>query len=568
MKLFFLFILFNYSLSLIVFPLKTRENEAEKYKSPINQTKISIDDYLYHIINHYEFVSEIEAGTPKQKVEVTFDFYDDYLTLLGHVTSEDPYFYNMSTTYVELIKDDPNCNIQVLSRYTIQEILYLKNGFYSNLNDFISSKDEIPHNFTIIFSKVLPKINYQQSSYKYISSNGFDIGILVNTRYNDDHGIYKPFLNELREQGYMENQLHFIYFFDKYVPSFYNKTYKNLYEALIVFGKHPHELLPDKYDIKNLSWTDTYLSYSEYIDYENIEWGFSFNQVYIDWGDNKKVDITYLRSVFDLNVEFILPPFQYYEKIKEFFDPLKDICFSVRNTRNINRDGNIYRMIYCNYEEFGKNHIKTFPRLVFRLDDLNEEFEFTYEDLFKPVYNNKYYLFLIFMRSASSPSDMVKDPPTWYLGRMFLKKYQFVFDALNKKIGYYKVNINEDQESDSTTDEKTDEITDSPKEEEDEKGKETDDSKEKEEATDDNGETTDDKNKKTDESNNNLKEDKTTDIIFAVLFFVVLFIIFVAAAILCYKWLNNKDKRKKRANELIDDAEYNPEAKEEEKIIN
>ena len=568
MKLFFLFILFNYSLSSIVFPLKTRENEAEKYKSPINQTKISIDDYLYHIINHYEFVSEIEAGTPKQKVEVTFDFYDDYLTLLGHVTSEDPYFYNMSTTYVELIKDDPNCNIQVLSRYTIQEILYLKNGFYSNLNDFISSKDEIPHNFTIIFSKVLPKINYQQSSYKYISSNGFDIGILVNTRYNDDHGIYKPFLNELREQGYMENQLHFIYFFDKYVPSFYNKTYKNLYEALIVFGKHPHELLPDKYDIKNLSWTDTYLSYSEYIDYENIEWGFSFNQVYIDWGDNKKVDITYLRSVFDLNVEFILPPFQYYEKIKEFFDPLKDICFSVRNTRNFNKDGNIYRMVYCDYEEFGKNHIKTFPRLVFRLDDFNEEFEFTYEDLFKPVYNNKYYLFLIFMRSASSPSDMVKDPPTWYLGRMFLKKYQFVFDALNKKIGYYKVNINEDQESDSTTDEKTDEITDSPKEEEDEKGKETDDSKEKEETTDDNGETTDDKNKKTDESNNNLKEDKTTDIIFTVLFFVVLFIIFVAAAVLCYKWLNNKDKRKKRANELIDDAEYNPETKEEEKIIN
>jgi hypothetical protein len=225
-------------------------------------------------------------------------------------------------------------------------------------------------------------------------------------------------------------------------------------------------------------------------------------------------------------------------------------------------------MVYCDYEEFGKNHIKTFPRLVFRLDDFNEEFEFTYEDLFKPVYNNKYYLFLIFMRSASSPSDMVKDPPTWYLGRMFLKKYQFVFDALNKKIGYYKVNINEDQESDSTTDEKTDEITDSPKEEEDEKGKETDDSKEKEETTDDNGETTDDKNKKTDESNNNLKEDKTTDIIFTVLFFVVLFIIFVAAAVLCYKWLNNKDKRKKRANELIDDAEYNPETKEEEKIIN
>ena len=164
MKLLLLFILFNYSLSLIVFPLKTRENDAEKYNSPINQTKIPIDKYLYHILNNFEFVSEIEAGTPKQKVEGTFDFYDDYLTLLGHTTSEDPYFYNMSTTYIELIKDDPKCNIQVYNRYTIKEILYLKNGFYSNLNDFISSKNEIPHNFTIIFSKALPKINYQQSS--------------------------------------------------------------------------------------------------------------------------------------------------------------------------------------------------------------------------------------------------------------------------------------------------------------------------------------------------------------------------------------------------------------------
>ena len=568
MKLLLLFILFNYSLSLIVFPLKTRENDAEKYNSPINQTKIPIDKYLYHILNNFEFVSEIEAGTPKQKVEVTFDFYDDYLTLLGHTTSEDPYFYNMSTTYIELIKDDPKCNIQVYNRYTIKEILYLKNGFYSDLKDFISSKNEIPHNFTIIFSKALPKINYQQSSYKYISSNGFDIGILVNTRYNDDHGIYKPFLNELREQGYLENQTHFIYFFDKYVPSINNKINKNLYEALIVFGKHPHDLLPDKYDIKNLSWTDTYLSYSEYIDYENIEWGFSFNQVYIDWGDNKKDDITYLRSVFDLNVEYILPPFEFYEKIKAFFDPLREICFSERNTRSINRDGNIYLMVYCNYEEFGKNYIKTFPRLVFHLDDFNEEFEFTYEDLFKPVYDNKYYLFLIFMRSASSPSEMVKDPPTWYLGRLFLKKYQFVFDALNKKVGYYKVNINEDEESDSTSDEKTDDTTDSPKEDEDETIPESDDTKEKEETTDNNNDSTDDNNKKTDEGNINLKKDRTTDIIFAVLFFVVLAIIFIAAAVLCYKWLNNKDKRKKRANELIDDAEYNPENPEDQKIIN
>ena len=80
--------------------------------------------------------------------------------------------------------------------------------------------------------------------------------------------------------------------------------------------------------------------------------------------------------------------------------------------------------------------------MVLQLNDFNETFEFTYKDLFKPVYDNKYYLFVLFMRKMRA-SDILKDPPSWILGRMFLQKYQFVFDALNKKVGYYKVSQTE-----------------------------------------------------------------------------------------------------------------------------
>ena len=104
------------------------------------------------------------------------------------------------------------------------------------------------------------------------------------------------------------------------------------------------------------------------------------------------------------------------------------------NMRLSIKDGNTYRMIYCDYEQFGE-YLETFPKLVFEIKDLNEAFEFSYEDLFKPIYDNKYYLFLIFMRCVST-ADIAKQPPTWTLGRLFLKKYQFVFDALNKKVGY------------------------------------------------------------------------------------------------------------------------------------
>ena len=65
MKFIFLFLLLNYSLSLIVFPFKVRENDAKKYISPINTTQIPILDYLYHILNDHEFISEIEVGNPR-----------------------------------------------------------------------------------------------------------------------------------------------------------------------------------------------------------------------------------------------------------------------------------------------------------------------------------------------------------------------------------------------------------------------------------------------------------------------------------------------------------------------
>ena len=50
LPLFTLFIILNYSLSLIVFPFKVRENDRITYESPINKTKIPILKYLNHIL--------------------------------------------------------------------------------------------------------------------------------------------------------------------------------------------------------------------------------------------------------------------------------------------------------------------------------------------------------------------------------------------------------------------------------------------------------------------------------------------------------------------------------------
>ena len=559
MKLIIALLLITYSLSVIVFPFKIRENDAKTFASPINQTQIPILKYMYHILNDYEFVSDIEVGTPRQKVELLFNFNDEFLTLLYHRTSPKPYYYNLSSTYKEIKIYDKECPLKVSESTTIKETLFMKNKFYNNLNDFLSSKDEISHEFVIIFSKHLPTLKHVVT-YQFVDSNAVRIGLQVNAKYNEDHGIYKPFINEMKEQGYIENYLHFIYFFDEYEENLYAKDNNNTYDGLIVLGKYPHELLPNKYDIKNLFWTNTFLTYTKITNKENIIWGFKFNQVYIDYGNNKKENFEYLRGIFDFNVDYIFPPYQYYETIKNFFRPLRKICFIDTNARLINKDDNAYRMVYCDYEEFGKKYLKTFPKLVFKIDDFNETFEFTYKDLFKPIYDNKYYLFLIFTGRFWRASEIIIQPPSypWTLGKIFFKKYQFVFDALNKKVGYYK---NKNTKNNEEPIVETNKNIENQKEEIENKQNDEDKGNNKKNNSPDLLKIREPIKKDNSVIN---QKDSILDSTFIVIFGVVLSIIIALIVGICYEYKFTKKERKRRPNELIDDVEYNP--KKEQKM--
>ena len=559
MKLIIALLLITYSLSVIVFPFKIRENDAKTFASPINQTQIPILKYMYHILNDYEFVSDIEVGTPRQKVELLFNFNDEFLTLLYHRTSPKPYYYNLSSTYKEIKIYDKECPLKVSESTTIKETLFMKNKFYNNLNDFLSSKDEISHEFVIIFSKHLPTLKHVVT-YQFVDSNAVRIGLQVNAKYNGDHGLYKPFINEMKEQGYIENYLHFIYFFDEYEENLYAKDNNNTYDGLIVLGKYPHELLPNKYDIKNLFWTNTFLTYTKITNKENIIWGFKFNQVYIDYGNNKKENFEYLRGIFDFNVDYIFPPYQYYETIKNFFRPLRKICFIDTNARLINKDDNAYRMVYCDYEEFGKKYLKTFPKLVFKIDDFNETFEFTYKDLFKPIYDNKYYLFLIFTGRFWRASEIIIQPPSypWTLGKIFFKKYQFVFDALNKKVGYYK---NKNTKNNKEPIVETNKNIENQKEEIENKQNDKDKGNNKKNNSPDSLKIREPIKKDNSVIN---QKDSILDSTFIVIFGVVLSIIIALIVGICYEYKFTKKERKRRPNELIDDVEYNP--KKEQKM--
>ena len=165
----FLFII-NYSSSLIAFPFKINENYLEQFENPLNLDNIKVLDYLHHILNDFELISEINVGNPKQKVEVSFNFDSNYLTILGNSNSKHPYYYNLSSSYKEIINNDKNCPLKVENSMTIKELFHIKNEFHSNLNQFLSSDKEITHEFTIIFNKHLPTLKSLVPN-KYFDSN-------------------------------------------------------------------------------------------------------------------------------------------------------------------------------------------------------------------------------------------------------------------------------------------------------------------------------------------------------------------------------------------------------------
>ena len=67
--------------------------------------------------------------------------------------------------------------------------------------------------------------------------------------------------------------------------------------------------------------------------------------------------------------------------------------------------------------------------IKFYIENINFSLELSYEDLFYE-YNNIYYFLVIF-----NYRDFYNFK--WKLGKPLFKKYQFVFDQENKKIGFY-----------------------------------------------------------------------------------------------------------------------------------
>ena len=81
-------------------------------------------------------------------------------------------------------------------------------------------------------------------------------------------------------------------------------------------------------------------------------------------------------------------------------------------------------MIVCN-SDFKKS-ISSFPKIYFFSERLSYIFNLDYNDVFKE-YNNKIYFLIIFKQAMNT---------IWRVGKIFMKKYPFIFDNDQKTISF------------------------------------------------------------------------------------------------------------------------------------
>ena len=92
------------------------------------------------------------------------------------------------------------------------------------------------------------------------------------------------------------------------------------------------------------------------------------------------------------------------------------------------------------------NYYERFPKIIFSSHTSGTNFEFTSDDLFKLIFN-KFYFLIIFKFDNFSQNI---DNDIWYFGQPFLKKYPTSINYDSKTLGFYlkkdnKINIIEEK---------------------------------------------------------------------------------------------------------------------------
>lgn len=200
------------------------------------------------------------------------------------------------------------------------------------------------------------------------------------------------------------------------IPPIWSLKFSNEHpdEGLFVLGEKPHDYL------ENLYKEDDYYNVLAKNSFGGVEWKFSVDRILVNNNfyetDEEEIEISTEIEGIEINRKFE----KYLEEIyfNKFYQ--NKICKSALYKGQ-------YGIIFCNATLFGKKEINKFPKINFYKYKINQNFTFIGEELFY-FKNNQYFFKMI---------ENTKNRNIFKFGRLFLRKYQTVFEPENKYISFY-----------------------------------------------------------------------------------------------------------------------------------
>ena len=390
---------------MIVIPFRT--SIAEKDITNISQKFIEKSFYTENII-----------GSPAQIVNINI-FQDEFSFYLGENKCN-----KIPATYY-------NCSES--STYTASELIndedfgegYISKDFFSFYNSINLSTNITSSNVTFYFAK------------KYRTTIPQQVCGILGLRIKETYIDYES------TSGFIETVKHinltdgypwsYIYFEKdknnkiKNIDGINNEYIMKNYEGILVLGENPHEYQPNIYnesDLINIPASKRYIE---------LCWDIIFKSIYFLQKNNSIFNFNAsVEASLDIDYNYILAPVSVFQNITECF--FKEYLNSNKCKFNQIIDGILnYTAISCNKNNFNTNDIKKFPTIFFEHVNYNYTFSLTHDDLFEEFKDN--ILFLVYSQKSATGF--------WRLGKLFLKKYKFIFNQDSKTIGFYKKNYNE-----------------------------------------------------------------------------------------------------------------------------
>ena len=361
---------------------------------------------------YMKIYANIELGTPKQSVQIPFQFYSNDFYI-----SDDPtYRYSQEKdkfSNIKLFYKDNTTSLEIIE----QNYLNGDNFYYSRYDRDIFYFENITKELEFYFPHTL----------KDVDSGGIGLQLMPYSNLTTSTpNPQRAFLRILKNKNLIK---------DYFWSIFFNKKENNKQEeGFILIGLLPHEsrvelgFYPNNYfDEKNQKNINAEL----YIDIVLNK--FKINEIYAFEGNNKekKVKNIIFNDSKELNIEIdynsggIEAPNKvkiYLEQIfKEYIS--REECYM--DSFNIT---NIKTFFYCkNKEEIISNIKNIFPTFYFKSNNFDYNFNIGFDDLF---IKEKDYIFCLLIFDLN-PKEW------WIMGKPFVKKYQFTFNPDRKVISFY-----------------------------------------------------------------------------------------------------------------------------------